>query len=206
LSRATWALKRMAASAVIRDVVPGCFLNILVILASRRNVPFAVVASDCQRVLPMHVGPPSCFSLSGLPRKFLPAVPRSTRVAGPRSLFDIRGKVGLAGAVACASAARPVPDRWPELGVPNRLVQQFLAIRRIAVDQACHPGPRNVLIASSIRAMGHPRANPRSSSQIHSIAAVVPQPRTCGPPVPYVRQRTDRLWANGHKGAPVRPR
>jgi hypothetical protein len=70
-------------------------------------------------------------------------------------LFDIRGRVGLASVVAFASAARPVPDRWPELGVPNRLVQQSLAIHWIAVDQTCHLGPRNVPIASSIRAMSH---------------------------------------------------
>ena len=31
-------------------------------------------------------------------------------------------------------------------------------------------------------------------------------PRACGPPVPYVRQRTDRLRANRHKGSPVRLR
>jgi hypothetical protein len=58
-------------------------------------------------------------------------------------------------AVAFASAARSVPDRWPGLGVPNRLGQQLFAGRWIAVEQPCHPRPRNVPIASSIWAMGH---------------------------------------------------
>jgi hypothetical protein len=62
---------------------------------------------------------------------------------------------GLAGEVAFVSAARPVPDRWPELGGGNCLVQASFAKGRIAIDQARHPGPRNVPIGSSIRTMGH---------------------------------------------------
>jgi hypothetical protein len=114
-------------------------------------------------------------------------------------LFDVRGKVGLAGAVAFASAARLVPDRWPELGLPNRLVQQFLAIHRIAVDQACHPGPPNVPIASSIRAMGHHAPAPIEQPDPQVIA------QACLNAQPHAAFNLDDAGSDWRLGAATRP-